>query len=107
MTAWLSFVAVGVLASLAGALFRVWRGPGRADRMMGAQLAGTGGVAVLMLLAPVEGRGALDVALILALFAALAAVGFVKAVSADGGGDPEEDEDLGPRPPRAGEDAGG
>ncbi len=94
MTAWLTFVAVGVLASLGAAMIRVWRGPGRADRMMGAQLAGTSGVAVLVLLAPVEGWATLDVAMILALFAALAAVGFVKAVSADGGGDPEEDEDL-------------
>jgi multicomponent Na+:H+ antiporter subunit F len=94
MTAWLTFVALGVLVTLGAALVRVWHGPGRADRMMGAQLAGTSGVAVLMLLAPVEGWAALDVALILALFAALAAVGFVKAVSADGGGDPEEDEDL-------------
>jgi multicomponent Na+:H+ antiporter subunit F len=93
MTAWLTFVALGVLASLGAALVRVWRGPGRADRMMGAQLAGTGGVAVLMLLFPTEGRATLDVALILALFAALAAVGFVKAASADGGGDPEEDDE--------------
>lgn len=103
MTTWLTFVAMGILASLAAALFRVWRGPGRADRMMGAQLAGTGGVAVLMLLAPLSGRGAIDVALVLALFAALAAVGFVKAVSADGGGDPEEDaayEGLPPQPER-------
>lgn len=99
MTAWLTLVAVGLLISLGAALVRVWRGPGRADRMIGAQLAGTSGVAVLILLAPVEGWVALDVALILALFAALAAVGFVKAVSADGGGDPEEGEDfVEPRP---------
>ncbi len=79
MMAWLTFVALGVLASLGAALLRVWRGPGRADRMMGAQLAGTSGVAVLVLLAPVEGWAALDVALILALLGAFAAVGFVKA----------------------------
>ncbi|MFP4569491.1 hypothetical protein [Rhodosalinus sp.] len=97
MTAWLSLMATGVLVSLAGALLRIWRGPGRADRMTGAQLAGTSGVAVLMLLAPVEGWAALDVAAILALFGALAAVGFVKALSADGGGDPEED-DVDPAP---------
>lgn len=96
---WLTCVAVGVLASLGAALLRVWHGPGRADRMMGAQLAGTSGVAVLVVLAPLEGWAALDVALILALFGALAAVGFVKAVSADGGGDPEEDEDLAATPP--------
>jgi len=92
MTLWLSFVAVGVLGALGFALLRVWRGPGQADRMMAAQLAGTGGVAVLLLLAPMQGWEALDVALILALFGALAAVGFVKATSADGGGDPEEED---------------
>jgi multicomponent Na+:H+ antiporter subunit F len=94
MTLWLSFVAAGVLASLAGALWRVWRGPRRADRMMGAQLVGTGGVAVLMLLAPLGSWAALDVALVLALLAALAAVGFVKATSPDGAGDPEEEEET-------------
>jgi multicomponent Na+:H+ antiporter subunit F len=91
MTVWLSFVAAGVLASLAGALWRVWRGPRLADRMMGAQLVGTGGVAVLMLLAPLGDWAALDVAMVLALLAALAAVGFVKASSPDGAGDPEEE----------------
>lgn len=97
--AWMTMVTIGILASLGAALLRVWHGPGRADRMMGAQLAGTSGVAVLLLMAPMKGWAALDVALILSLFAALAAVGFVKAVSADGGGDPEEDENLGePRP---------
>lgn len=100
MTAWLTFVAIGVLASLAVALWRVWIGPRRADRMMGAQLVGTGGVAVLILLAPVQGWATLDVALTLALLAALAAVGFVKAASPDGAGDPEEDEGP-PTPPRA------
>ena len=100
MTAWLSFVALGVLGSVGVALWRVWAGPGRADRMMGAQLVGTGGVAVLILLGPVQGWATLDVALTLALLAALAAVGFVKAASPDGAGDPEEDE--GPQvPPQA------
>jgi multicomponent Na+:H+ antiporter subunit F len=91
MTAWLSFVAIGVLASLAGALWRVWRGPAPADRMMAAQLVGTGGVAVLILLAPIQDWAALDVAVALALLAALAAVGFVKAGTPDGAGDPEEE----------------
>ncbi len=96
MTFWLSLIATGLLASLAGALWRVWRGPRAADRMMGAQLVGTAGVAVLMLLAPVEGWAALDVALLLALLAALAAVGFAKATSPDGAGDPEEQQAAAP-----------
>jgi len=90
MSTWLTLIALGVLASLAGALWRIWHGPRRADQMMAAQLVGTGGVAVLILLAPVQDWAALDVALALALLAALAAVGFVKATSPDGAGDPEE-----------------
>ncbi len=103
MTFWLHLVTLGVLASLGGALWRVWRGPSPADRMMAAQLVGTGGVAVLMLLAPLRDWAALDVALALALLAALAAVGFVKATSPDGAGDPEE---TAPRNP-AGRDGNG
>jgi multicomponent Na+:H+ antiporter subunit F len=99
LDAWLAFCATALLATLGGALWRVWRGPGRADRMMAAQLVGTGGVAVLVLLAPTGGRAVLDVALVLALLAALAAVGFVKAVSPDGVGDPEE---TAPRADRTG-----
>lgn len=90
MTLWLGFVLLGVMASLAGALWRVWRGPHPADRMMAAQLVGTGGVGMLILLAPLQDWAALDVALVLALLAALAAVAFVKSRSPDGAGDPEE-----------------
>lgn len=107
MTTWLSFVAFGVLCTLGLALLRVWLGPGRANRMMAAQLAGTGGVAVLVLIAPLQDWAVLDVALILALFGALAAVGFVKATSADGGGDPEEDEAIDTQPQTGDRDADG
>lgn len=96
--AWLLLCAAGVLVTLGAALWRVWRGPARADRMMAAQLVGTGGVAVLMLLAPAQGWAALDVALVLAMLAALAAVGFVKASTPDGAGDPEA-ADAPPDPP--------
>jgi multicomponent Na+:H+ antiporter subunit F len=88
----LMFAAV-VLLAVAASLIRVYRGPTPADRMMGAQLAGTGGITVLLLVAFASANWtALDVALILALLAAFAAVGFVKAASADGAGDPEEEE---------------
>jgi len=101
MTLWLTGVTFGVLCTLGMALLRVWIGPGRADRMMAAQLAGTGGVAVLILIAALQGWAGLDVALILALSGALAAIGFVKATSPDGGGDPEEEATL-PLPPKTG-----
>lgn len=81
-----------LLLTIAAGLWRVLRGPARADRIMGAQLVGTGGVAVLMLLAQAGGQPAvLDVALVLALLAAIAAVAFVKAATPDGAGDPEEE----------------
>ena len=105
MTVWLGLVATGLLLSLAGALWRVWRGPGQADRMMAAQLVGTGGVGVVMLLAALGDWAALDVALVLALLAAFAAVAFVKAASPGGTGDPEQsgallpgEGDAGPAP---------
>ncbi|MCC5987820.1 MAG: hypothetical protein JJT95_09070 [Pararhodobacter sp.] len=92
MALWLWLVSLGLLASLAAALWRVWRGPGRADRMMAAQLVGTAGVGLMMLQAVLGAPAALDVALVLALLAAFAAVGFVKATSPDGAGDPEEED---------------
>lgn len=82
-----------LLLAVAASLVRVLRGPGRADRMMGAQLSGTAGVAILMLLSAAAGQPAvLDVALVLALLAAIAAVAFVKAATPDGAGDPEEED---------------
>jgi multicomponent Na+:H+ antiporter subunit F len=92
VTVWLTTLATLLLLSLAGALWRVWRGPEPADRMMAAQLVGTGGVGVVLLLAAATDWGMIDVALVLALLAAFAAVAFVKAQSADGAGDPEEEE---------------
>ncbi len=92
MTEIFAFAALLVLASLAVSFLRILAGPTRADRMMGAQLVGTGGVAILVLLFVAEGEAAiLDVALLLALLAAFAAVAFVKSVSRDGAGDPENE----------------
>ncbi|MEM8852573.1 MAG: monovalent cation/H+ antiporter complex subunit F [Pseudomonadota bacterium] len=93
MTDWLLIIAALTLVSVAAALWRVASGPTTVDRMMGAQLVGTSGVAILILLAPTSRSGwaALDVAVVLALLAAFASIAFVKAVSRDGRGDPEED----------------
>lgn len=77
------FAAALVVAIAAVGLFRVLRGPSDADRMMAAQLLGTSGVAAL-LLAEVRGtRGAVDVALVLAILAAFSGVAFVNASSGD------------------------
>jgi multicomponent Na+:H+ antiporter subunit F len=71
-----------VLFTVALGLIRILRGPGNTERMMAAQLLGTGGVAVLLLLAVLSGVDAiLDVALVLALLAAFASVAFFKAAS--------------------------
>jgi len=70
-----------ILAMVALGLIRIVRGPDTADRMMAAQLLGTGGVAILLLFSVATAAPSIvDVALLLALLAAFAAVAFVKDV---------------------------
>ncbi|MCP3470809.1 MrpF/PhaF family protein [Bradyrhizobium sp. CCGUVB1N3] len=73
-------MAVGfILTMLALGLVSILRGSSDADRMMSAQLIGTGGIAALLLLGTVTGvPAAVDVALILALLATFASIAFVK-----------------------------
>ena len=79
MTLILLCLAVVLLASLILGLVRVSLGPTVFDRMLAAQLIGTTGVGVLLLLAQALARPALfDVALVFALLAAVAAVTFVQ-----------------------------
>jgi multicomponent Na+:H+ antiporter subunit F len=74
--------AGSVLATVALGLVRILRGPSDADRIMAAQLLGTGGIAVLLLLGQVMSvPAAVDVALILALLAAFVSVAFVKGTT--------------------------
>jgi len=83
MADFLLAAAVFVLAMVALGLVRILRGPDDADRMMAAQLLGTGGIATLLLLGTATGEAAtIDVALTLALLAAFASFAFVKAQSA-------------------------
>jgi len=85
--------AAVLLLTVGASLVRVLRGPAAADRMTGAQLSGTAGVAILMLLsAAAQDPAVLDVALVLALLAAVGAVAFVKAATRDRAGDPEEEQ---------------
>ncbi len=64
-----------LLITLLLGLVRALRGPTLQDRMLSVQLLGTGGVALLLLLAGlIEMPALLDVALVLALLAAVAAV---------------------------------
>lgn len=81
LTAGLWIAATGVLATIALGLLRVERGPTRGDRMLAAQMLGTGTVAVLLLLARAAGLPALlDVALVLALLASVASAVFVRRI---------------------------
>ena len=78
MTAFYFATALFILLTIAGGLARVFRGPGSSDRLMAAQLAGSGGVAVLLLLAAAMAQPAIiDVALMLGILAVFASVGFV------------------------------
>jgi multicomponent Na+:H+ antiporter subunit F len=71
-----------VLAMVVLGLARILYGPDDADRMMAAQLLGTGGIAAVLLLGAAAGEGAaIDVALTLALLAAFASIAFVKAAT--------------------------
>jgi multicomponent Na+:H+ antiporter subunit F len=76
-----------VLATVALGLVRILRGPGDADRMMAAQLLGSGGVGALLLLGAATGEaGAVDVALTLALLSAFASVAFFRSAAGDDAG---------------------
>ena len=80
-----------VLAMVAVGLIRVLGGPANADRMMAAQLFGTGGIAVLLLMAAATDVTALeDVALVMALLAAFAAAAFVIGGAGSDAPDPEK-----------------
>jgi multicomponent Na+:H+ antiporter subunit F len=85
MADFLLAAAAVVLALVALGLVRVARGPEEADRIMAAQLLGTGGIAALLLLAEsMSVPAAVDVALILALLAAFVSVAFVKGFTRPG-----------------------
>jgi multicomponent Na+:H+ antiporter subunit F len=77
----LEIVAGFLLLTLVLGLLRIWRGPEAADRMLSAQLFGTTGVALLLVLAQLEGEPALlDVALVLVVLAVLASAAFAARV---------------------------
>jgi multicomponent Na+:H+ antiporter subunit F len=80
MAEFLVAAAAFVLATVALGLARVLRGPGDVDRIMAAQLLGTGGIAALLLWGEAMNMAAAeDVALTLALLAAFVSVAFVRA----------------------------
>ena len=77
MTELLSLSVLVLMFSLSLGLVRVLLGPGAGNRMLATQLIGTTGVGTLLLLGSLLEQPALfDVALILALLAAVAAAAF-------------------------------
>jgi multicomponent Na+:H+ antiporter subunit F len=80
-----------ILFTVAIGLARILSGPGDADRLMAAQLIGTGGIASLLLIAVATGaNGVEDVALGLALLAAFASAAFVNSASSGEAPDPPD-----------------
>jgi multicomponent Na+:H+ antiporter subunit F len=74
-------LALFLLANLAASLWRVSRGPDDANRLLAALLFGSTGVGIIVLLAFAGGHAAtpfLDVALTLALLAAITAIAFAQ-----------------------------
>jgi multicomponent Na+:H+ antiporter subunit F len=79
MVSFLFLIASFILAMIAGGLIIILRRPAEVDRIMAAQLLGTGGVAILLILAiATETSPIVDVALMFALFAAFVTVAFVR-----------------------------
>jgi len=79
MASYFTWLAIFLLCTMLGGLVRVVRGPKPADRMLGAQLFGSTGVAVLLLLAEAAQNDALrNVALVFVLLALLAVIAFVE-----------------------------
>ncbi len=73
------WAAVFILISVALGLIRIFKGPTAADRMLAAQLFGTGGVAVLLILShAMQMPSLVDVALVYALLATITMVVFVR-----------------------------
>ena len=82
MDSFLFLIASFILAMVAGGLIIILQRPAEVDRIMAAQLLGTGGIAALLLLAAAMGApAAVDVALILAVLAAFITVAFVKGAA--------------------------
>jgi multicomponent Na+:H+ antiporter subunit F len=72
-------LALILLLTAGAGMIRILRGPTAGDRMLSAQLFGTTGVAILLLLDAAMTEPALvDVALVFALLAAVATVAFVR-----------------------------
>lgn len=79
MTTVYLLVATALLVSLSGGMYQAVRGPTPGDRMLVIQLFGTAAVAALILIGEATSEPALvDVALVLALLAAVTVTAFIR-----------------------------
>ncbi|MFT7243360.1 MAG: multicomponent Na+:H+ antiporter subunit F [Candidatus Azotimanducaceae bacterium] len=79
MIEYLSVITGMLILVLLVGMGRILLGPSAADRMLAAQLFGTAGVSILILLAIVQNESALiNVALVLALLAPLTLITFIR-----------------------------
>jgi len=79
MNNFLLAVAAFLVLNVGAGMLRVVRGPSPADRMLAAQLFGSTGVAVLLLLSEAMGMpGLRDVALVFVLLAVVVSVAFAR-----------------------------
>jgi multicomponent Na+:H+ antiporter subunit F len=84
MTEALVIIAIVIILSLLAGLVRVVRGPSQGDRMLAAQLFGTGAVALLLILSQaMDMKALIDVALVFAILAAVAVVAFVRSAEGE------------------------
>lgn len=84
MTDLLSIALLVLVITFVVGLVPLLRAHRSADRMLAAQLLGTNGVGIVLLLSPLLGLSALtDVALVLALLAAVAVVAFTRGPAKD------------------------
>jgi multicomponent Na+:H+ antiporter subunit F len=78
-------IAAFLLANVLAGLVRMARGPSLADRVMVAQLFGTTGVAILLMLSMDPGRSTLrGVALVFALLSAIIVIALVRTTAPGG-----------------------
>jgi multicomponent Na+:H+ antiporter subunit F len=84
-------VAISLMLTLFLAFVRVFRGPSAEDRLLGIQSFSTIGTAIIILLSQSTGvAGLLDVALILAMLAAVTVITFTRILPGVHEVDPEE-----------------
>ncbi len=76
-------MALFLFLNILAGLFRVFIGPTRSDRMLAAQLFGTAGTAICLLLAEaLHMEGVRDAALVFVILSVMAVIAFVRRLSA-------------------------